>query len=174
MGRRSKPELFDLTERILKMHSVDKLNIEEIAEALKDEGFEISRESVRRSLKSSKELAADIKKCNDEARVIMDTVRENPDTDLMEAIIARVGGMLYSEVSSLDAIQFENPVDTMNAIGTMANAKAKMAGLRLKYNKGFGDAKAAVIKALKAELNDHPDLLERLTMIVGGLAVEEK
>lgn len=172
MGRRSKADIFDLTERILRLHSEEKLTIEQIAERLQNDGYAISREAVRRSLKSSKEIAADIRKCNEEARVIMDTVRDNPDTDLIEAVMARLSSMLYTEMSAVDSLEFDNPKDLVDAMAKISNAKVKASKLRLDYTRGADAAKKAVIESLKKELKEHPDLLERLTLIVSGLTVE--
>lgn len=173
MGRRSKSELFNLTERIILMSTEEKLTIVQIAEVLQKEGYTLSREAVRRSLKSSKDLALELKKFREEAKVMLDSARDTPDTDVLEATLNRVTGLLYTESKEIDEIKAKNPLALINSLGQIANAKAKIAKLRLDFNQGFAAAKRAVVDALKTELADHPDLQERLTMIVAGLAVEE-
>ena len=172
MGRRSKADLFDLVDRILELYTRDKLTIREIADQLRGEGFDISREAVRRSLKDSKEIAADMRKSIEEARVMMDAVRDNPNTDLAEAMVSRFSGLLFREAQAIDALEFEDPSDAILAAGRLANAQAKLGSVRMKYRSGFEAAKAAVIEALKSDLASDPDLAERLAERVAALAPE--
>lgn len=175
MGRRSLADTQDLYERIFRMHTVEKKTFVQIAEELREEGYSISRESARNGFRTAKEQASEIMKCNEEARVIMDEVRKNPtNTDLMEVIVARLGGMLYREASVLDEINFKDSVEMLKFIKTLSDAQVKLTSVRMKYQDGVENAKTAVVTALKTELKEHPDLLERLTMIVGGLVVEDK
>lgn len=174
MGRRSKADLYDLVDRILELYTRDKLNIREIEAKLQAEGFEISREAIRRSLKSSREIAADLQNTIAEARVMIDTVRANPNTDVAEAVVTRLGGLLLRESQNIDALEFATPGETVLAAGRLANAQAKLASVRMKYQDGFEAAKRAVIDALKVELSSDPDLAQRLAAVIGGLAPEGK
>lgn len=170
MGRRSKADLHDVVERILSLSVKDKLTIVEIAEKLQAEGIDISREAVRRSLKNSKELACDLRRTMEEARVMMDAVRDNPNTDIAEAVVTRLGGLLLRETQEIDALEFDDPGEAVLAAGRLANAQAKLGSIRMKYQVGFEAAKKAVLDALRRELRaEHPEILERLSMIVGGL-----
>lgn len=174
MGRRSKADLLDIVDRILELYNRDKLTIEEIAEKLQGEGFDISREAVRRSLKSSKELATDLQKTIDEAKVMIDTVRANPNTDIAEAVVTRFAGLLLRESQNIDALEFEDPGKAVLAAGRLAVAQTKLASVRMKYQDGFEAAKKAVIASLKVELAADPDLSARLAAIVTGLEPEAK
>jgi len=170
MGRRSKADLYDVVDRILEMYTRDKLTIREIADALKAEGIDMSRESVRRSLKSSKDLAIELKAMTEEARVMLDAVRDSPNTDLPEALVMRFAGLMLQEIKELDSVEFDDAGEAALAIGRIANAQAKLGTVRMKYQTGFEAAKKAVLTALQRELkNNHPDILERLTMLVGAL-----
>lgn len=174
MGRRSKADLYDVVDRILELYTRDKLTIKEIASQLKGDGYDISREAVRRSLKSSKELAGELLKTIEEARVMIDVVRANPNTDVAEAVVTRLGGLLLRETAALDELSFDDPGETVLAAGRLANAQAKLAGVRLKYQSGFEAAKRAVIDALKVELASDPDLAARLASRVSGLTPEDR
>lgn len=174
MGRRSKADLYDLVDRILELYTKDKLNIREIEARLQGEGYEISREAIRRSLKSSREIAADLQATIAEARVMIDTVRANPNTDVAEAVVTRLGGLLLRESQNIDALEFEDPGQAVLAAGRLANAQARLASVRMKYQDGFEAAKRAVINALKAELSADPDLATRLAGVVMTLAPEDK
>lgn len=173
MGRRSKTELFGLIERVFHMYNNEKRPLGEIEEILRSEGYDISRESIRRSVKDSKQMASQLKKSMEEARVMIDTVRENPNTDLVEAAVAHLGGLIYKETSTFDEVRFDDPMQAVNAVGKLANAQTRIARLRLDYQKGAEAAKNAVKEALRKELEGHPDLLERLTSIVSGIEVED-
>jgi len=172
MGRRSKADLFDLVDRILELYTRDKLTIREIADQLQGEGFDISREAVRRSLKDSKEIAADMRTSIEEARVMMDAVRDNPNTDLAEAMVTRFSGLLFRESQAIDSLDFNDPGDAILAAGRLANAQAKLGSVRMKYRSGFEAAKRAVIEALKADLATDADLAERLAERVAALSPE--
>jgi hypothetical protein len=169
VGRRSKADLNDLIERIISMHDEDKMTHIQIADALRSEGIDISREAIRRAYKSAKEQAGDLKAVSEEARVLLDAYKSSPNTDIAEAVIAKFTGLLYREVQGIEAIEFADPGEAALAIGRMATAQTRVASLRLKYQSGFEAAKKAVIDALKQELQNHPDILERMTMLVGGI-----
>lgn len=168
MGRRSKIELQDLTERVVRLYQ-DGRTIKQIAEILQSEGYDTSREGVRRAVKSAKELAVELKKATEEARVMMDAVRNSPNTDLAEAVLTRFASLLMRESSSLDAMNLEDPLEYIDAISKVANAQAKLGSVRMKYQNGFEAAKQVVLEALRHELKQHPDLLERLEGIVLSL-----
>jgi hypothetical protein len=174
MGRRSKADLYDVVGRILDMHGNDKLSIQQISDILKSEGLDMSRESVRRSLKGSKELAADMRKATEEARIMIDSVRDSANTDIAEAVVTRFGGLLLREAQNIDALEFDDPGKAVQAAGRLADAQVKLGKLRLQFQDGFEAAKKAVLAALRMELKEHPDILERLTMLVGGLEADEK
>jgi hypothetical protein len=125
-------------------------------------------------LKSSRELAADLTKTIEEARVMMDVVRSNPNTDVAEAVVTRLGGLLLRESQDIDALEFEDPGDTILAASRLANAQAKLSGVRLKYQSGFEDAKKAVIAALKEEVKNDDSLFARLAAVVSTLEVAAK
>ena len=98
MGRRSKADLYNQVERILQFYSRDKMTIQEITDQLQAEGIDMSRESVRRSLKSSKDLALELRSMTEEARVMMEAVKDNPNTDIAEAMVTRFAGLMLREV----------------------------------------------------------------------------
>jgi len=174
MGRRSKADLLDLVDRILELYTRDHLTIKEIAKQLQDEGIDISREAVRRSLKSSREIAADLVKTTEEARVMIDVVRNNPNTDIAEAVTTRFAGLLLRESQNIDALEFDDPSEAILAAGRLANAQAKLASVRLKYQAGYEAAKKAVLDALKVELASDQDLASRLAAVVADLKPEGK
>jgi len=162
----------DLVDRILELYTKDKKNLREIETILRSEGYEISREAIRRSLKTSKEIAADLQNTIAEARVMIDTVRANPNTDVAEAVVTRLGGLLLRESQNIDALEFEDPSAAVLAAGRLANAQAKLTSVRMKYQDGFEAAQRAVIERLKIELAADPELADRLSTVVMSLRPE--
>jgi hypothetical protein len=101
---------------------------------------------------------------------MMEAVKDNPNTDIAEAMVTRFAGLMLREVQELDGVEFEDSSEAALAIGRIANAQAKLGTVRMKYQSGFEAAKKAVLTALQRELKaNHPDVLERLTMLVGAL-----
>ena len=168
MGRRSRIELQALTERVVRLYQEGK-TIAQIAETLKAEGYETSREGVRRAVKNAREMALELKKATEEARVMMEAVRNSPNTDLAEAVLTRFASLLMRESSALEGMSLEEPMEYIEAISKVANAQAKLGSVRMRYQNGFEAAKQAVLEALRVELKNHPDILERLERIVAGL-----
>ena len=173
MGRRSKAEMMGLLERIFEMSSRDKLTIEQITNELQADGYDISRGAIQRSLKSSKEVAKLYQDTLTETKVLIDAVRENPNTDVIEVTSALMSGKLFEFVKGIDELEFKDAEGVSTAISRMAESQTKIARLRLTYQKGADAAKKAVLAALQAELKNHPDLLDRLTTIVATIEVAE-
>lgn len=169
MGRRAKSELLDLTERIIRLYTEQHFTISEIEELLRQEGYDISRESIRRSVKTSKKVAQEFKKSIEEAKVLIDAVRANPNTDVIEATANLLGQRVFEFMRSVEAIDFDDPVGLSIAINKLASAQTQIAKLRLDFQKGFDAAKKAVLRSLEEELKAHPDLLERIAAVVAGV-----
>ncbi|MFA7108387.1 MAG: phage protein Gp27 family protein [Sphaerochaetaceae bacterium] len=173
MGRRSKADLLDLIERILDMHENQKLTIKDIEEQLREEGFDISRESIRRSLKSSRSVASKYKKAATEAKVLIDTVRDNPNTDVVEITTNLLTKQVFDFVQSIDSIDFDNPSDVIVAVNQLASAQTKIAKQRLTFQNGYNEAKRDIVLRLKTELKKHPEILEKIVDIVSNLGAKE-
>jgi replicative DNA helicase len=169
MGRRAKSELLDLTERIIQLYTQDHKTLVEIEAILRGEGIDISREAIRRSVKGSKEVAREFQESIAEAKILLDTVRENPNTDVIEATTALLSRRLFEYMKSVEEISFEDTGELATAINRIAQSQTQIAKLRLTYQKGFESAKKVILSSLKDELTAHPDLLERLSSIVTGL-----
>ena len=169
MGRKNKVELFGLVERVISLYDNEHKTLEEIETILRDDGFDLSRESIRRSLKSSREVAEQYRRAVEESKVIIETVRNNPNTDVVETITSMLAGQLFEYVKSVDALQFKDPKDMVGAIKDLANSQVKLSKFRLDFQKGYDTAKKDFLESLQKELEDHPELLSQLTNIVAGM-----
>jgi len=169
MGRRSKADLYDLTERIVTMHDSKKMTFNEIAEALQEEGFGVSREAVRRSYKSSAEVASQYKRAVEESKVIIEAVRNNPNTDVVETITSMLAGQIFEYIKTVDELDFESSAEMIGAVKDLANSQLKISKFRLDFQKGYEAARNDFLKALQGELAGHPDLLSQITALVAGM-----
>jgi len=166
MSRRSKADLAGLVERIIVMYEQDKLTIKDIEKALREEGVDISRESIRRTIKSTKSVASTYRKAAEEARVLIDTVRDNPNTDVVELTTSLLTKHVFDFVQSIDDIDFENPNELILAINRLSSAQVRISKQRLNFQNGYNSAKQDILRQLREELEQQPDLLDKLTSIV--------
>lgn len=174
MGRRSKIDLLGLSERVIHLYTIEHKTLEQIETILRDEDFDVSREAVRRVVKDSREIASQYQAALCETKVLIDTVRENPNTDVIEATTAILTQHLFAYIKSIEDFDFKDPGEVVSAVNHMAEAQTRIAKLRLTFQKGVENAKKAILAALRTELKDHQDILERLALIVGGIEVAEK
>ena len=173
MGRRSKAELMGLIERIIKMYEDEKYSIKQIEAILNEEGYDISREAIRRSIKSSKDVAHQYRQAASEAKILIDTVRDNPNTDVVEITTNLLTKQLFDFVRNIDELTFEDPGELILAINRLSSAQVKISKQRLTYQNGYNQAKQDVMSRLKTELDKHPDLLGKLALIVSNLEARE-
>ncbi len=173
MGRKSKMELYGLIERAIEMSAKEHLTIEQITDIFRDEGYNLSRGSVQRSLKTSKEAAEEYRKAFEESRAVIETVRDNPNTDVIETITGMLTSKFLAYVKSIDEIDFDDPNKIMDAVAKLSNSQVKIAKLRLEYQKGYDAARKDFIRALNKELEErHPDLLTQLTAIIAAMEAD--
>jgi predicted nucleic acid-binding protein len=166
MGRRSKVDLLGLVERILELYNKEQKTIKEIEEILQDEGYDISREAIRRKLKSTKDIAELYKKSMEEAKVLIDAVRENPNTDVIEVTTSLLARNIMNFTKDIDSIDFDDPLKFIEAVRKLSDAQVRVSKLRLDYQKGFEAAKKEIMHTLSLELAKTPDIKERLIQMI--------
>lgn len=178
MGARSKVDLLGLLDRIIKLHTGEedgnKYTISDIEAKLREEGYDISRESIRRKLKSSREVATVYQKSLEEAKILLDAVRNNPNTDVVEVTNSLLAHRLFEFAKSIEELDFKDPNEFVWAVNKLSDAQVKVAKLRLDYQKGFETAKKAVIDELGKELAKDSDLLSKVTAIVARVDTPHK
>lgn len=178
MGARSKVDLYGLLDRVVKLHNGEedgnKYTIAEIEIKLREEGYDISRESIRRKLKSSREVAEVYRKSLEEAKILLDAVRDNPNTDVVEVTNSLLAHKLFDFVKSVEELNFGDAGEIVQAVQRLSDAQVKVAKLRLDYQKGFEASKKAVIDELSKELSKEPDLLANITAIVARVESPQK
>lgn len=173
MAKRSKADLLGLIERIVDMYETQKLSVQDIEDALREEGYDISREAIRRSLKSSKSVAAQYTKAATEARVLIDAVRDNPNTDVVEITTNLLTKQVFDFVQSIDSLDFDDPSDVITAVNKLATAQTRIARQRLTFQNGYNTAKKDLISRLQQELKKYPEVLEKVVSIASALEAKE-
>lgn len=165
MSRRSKVELYGLVERVVRLWEEGK-TLQEIEGILRSEGYDISREAIRRKLKSVKEVAEVYRKSVEEAKVLLEEVRNNPNTDVVEVVNTLLAHHLMNFIKSVESIDFDDPMKFIEAVRKLSDAQVRVARLRLDYQRGFEAAKKEILEAVSAELSKHPELKQKLIAII--------
>jgi hypothetical protein len=173
MSRRSKVDLYGLLDRVIYLYEQEKKSIAEIEQILRAEGYDISRESIRRKIKSSREIAEVYRKSLEEAKVLIDAVRSNPNTDVIEVTSSLLAHKLFEFSKTVDELDFQSAEEFIRAVQRLADAQVKVARLRLDYQKGFEAAKKEIIQALSLELAKEPELLRKLKEIINNVKAQE-
>jgi len=168
MARRSKVDIYGLVERVLSLYKEGK-TITEIEQLLRSEGYDISRESIRRRIKSAKEVAEIYKRSLEEAKILLETVRNNPNTDIVEVTNSLLAHKLFEFAKSVEELSFDNPMTFVKAVREISEAH-----LRAKLQHDYREAiKKEIMEAVARELQKHPDLKARLLEIIRNVEIKK-
>ncbi|TNI52955.1 hypothetical protein CF126_19585 [Aeromonas dhakensis] len=148
MARRSKVDLYGLLERIIEMFEREKMPIRDIELVLREEGFDISRAAIQRSLKKNEEVALNYKRALDESRMLLQEIQDNPGTDILELTQQMLGQKLSEYVRSIDELEFKNAGELIESVASISRAQVNVGRLKMEFQAGVKAAK----KALEAEL----------------------
>ncbi len=122
MPRRSKAKMYDLVNRIIYLYEHKKMSIKEIESLLKSEGYDISKSSIHRTIKTNQELANQYKKIAEETKGLMEALKENPATDLMEAVHTILTNKIFEFVRQIESLAFDDPVELTYAISRLSKS----------------------------------------------------
>ena len=173
MGRRSKAEMLDLVERIVRMHDEEKLTFEAIADKLQGEDYDISRESARRSYNNAAAKAEKYKLAAANAKAIIDASK-GTNTDLAEAANSVLTNLFYERVMQMDGMEFKSDSEMLKAMAPVMHNQVELAQARLTWQNGVEKTKAAIYDELAKQLGENPGLLSQLQQAIAGLKVKEK
>jgi uncharacterized protein YdcH (DUF465 family) len=172
MGRKGKPEELGLTEFIIEKWDGGKNTIvyvtEEVAKRIEEKGchITISRESVRRVIKSHQEEIEDARKAVDAAKAMAEVLKDYPATEASEATLMQLSHLIAQDIRQFESIEFDNPVDAVNAASKIANAQLKMSQYRTKAVAALDKAKKALKDEIRTAIQSDPELLNRLIEII--------
>lgn len=166
MGRRSKVDLYGLVDRVVDLYHNQKKTQKEIEKILREEGYDISRESIRVSLKNSAEVAEHYLQAVEESKALVQAIKENPNTDMVEAVSALMTRQIFEFMKSVDALQFEDSEALARAINNMASAQVRISKYKLDYEKGYEKAKADVLRLVRERLKERPDVVQIIKALI--------
>lgn len=169
MAPRSKAELLDIVERVCTMHEEKMMTFVEIEEKLRSEGIDISRESIRRTVKSNKRIAKELMKTREETTALINTIRDNPATDTNEATLDYLIGKAFQYTKTIESVEFSDLPELAKFIKDMTRAKTQIVRMRMDYQAMFQKVKEGVLKDLQRALEGNPDLYNQLFTIVNNL-----
>lgn len=151
MPKRNKIELQGLVERIVQMFYEDKMSQKDIAETLKKEGFDVSKSGVGRTLVSH---ASQMKAYRDAAVESAELIKElkgTPGLDVTDATTQLVGVKLLEEVKKFENFSTLEPEEVLRAVARNTDAQAKIAKVRLEYERGYRKGLFEASKTIEEE-----------------------
>lgn len=167
--KRSKAELLGLVERIVTMFNDEHKTCEEIETALRDEGFDISRESIRRTVKKNRQIARELEKARAETEALIDTIRERPSTDISEATADFLIAKVFEYTKSIEAIDFADVPELSRFIKDISKVKMDIVKQRMDYQKVYIRAKDDILKQIQEALGEDEDLFGKLKNLIMSL-----
>lgn len=172
MGRKGKPESLGLQEFIIAKWEGGKNTIvyvtDEVAKKIQETGCHvtISREAIRRVIKSHQEEIEDTKKAVEVAKSMAAVLKDYPATEASEATLMQLSHLVAQDIRQMDSIEFDNPIDACNAAAKLAEAQLKMSQYRTKAVAALDKAKEELKADLRKEIQSDPALLNRLLEII--------
>ncbi|AEC02043.1 phage protein Gp27 family protein [Parasphaerochaeta coccoides] len=169
MGKRQKAEMLGLVQRIIQAYNDEKLTFEAIEQMLRDEGYDISREAIRRTVKSNKQIASELEKTRTETVALIDAIRDNPNTDTNEAAVDWLITKSFEYIKTIENVNFKDLPEMSTFMNSITRMKGQLVKQRMDYNKVFEKVKQMVIADLQKALEDWPELYQQLFTIVTNL-----
>lgn len=169
MAPRTKAELLDLVTRIVSMYEEDKMTLVNIETALRKEGYDISRESIRRTVKSNKAIARELMKTREETSMLINAIRDNPATDTNEATLDYLIGKVFQYTKTIESVEFADLPELAKFVKDMTRAKTQIVRMRMDYQALFAKVKEGVLNDLQKALEGNPELYNQLFTIVNAL-----
>lgn len=156
--RRSKAEMLGLVERIVKMFNDEKKTLAEIERILREEGYEISREAIRLTVKDNKKIAAELEQARAETEQLIDSIRSNPATDVNEAAVDFLIAKAFAFVKQIESVDFSNLPELADFIRKISKVKTDIVKQRMEYQKVYNRAKEDILHELQKALEGNPEL----------------
>jgi len=178
MGQKSKADVHGLKEIIAKHWNGGKNTVvfvtEKVNEQLKRDGLTItiSREAIRRVIRSQEDEIADIRKSVEMSKAIAEVFKDHPGTEQAEAMLIYLQELLSKEIRTIGSINFEDPAEMIIATTKLTTAQAKLSQYRTNAVKALDKAKSQLKAELQKAIQHDSELLERLCKIVDEAKVK--
>ena len=151
MPKRNKIEMQGLVERICKMYFNDEMSHKQITEILKQEGYDISKSGVGRTLIGQ---AAQMKAYKDSAKkavAIVNELDKTPGLNIAEASVQLVQAKLLEEVNKFENFSTISPEELLKAVVRNTDAQTKIARVKLEYERGYKKGLFEAAKTVETE-----------------------
>lgn len=178
MGNKGKAEANGLVELIVEKWDGGKNTIvyvtEEVNRALEERGMKVtfSRESIRRVIKSHEEEIQDTKKAIEAAKAMAEVLQDHPGTEIAESMVMHLSTLIAKDIRTVDSLEFENPVEMCQSATRLAETQIKLSQYRTQAVKALDKAKKQLKAELQKEIQNDPELLQRLCDIVDKAEVK--
>jgi histone H3/H4 len=130
MPRRKKAQLYDLINRIVYLYEKEGKGFREIEAILRAEGYDISKSAIHRAYKSYAESAEEFRRIYEETKALIETLKENPATDVMEGIATILANRLFKFVKDIEAMDFETPEELILSVQRLAKTLSDLQKVR--------------------------------------------
>lgn len=175
MGRRSKAEALGIVERIIYMHTSGGMTSEKIENELRSDGVKLSARTIRRTIKSNAEAAIQLRKAQEESKILLDSIKDTAGTDLVDAANQLLARKLVDYIKDLDGLDFDDPKDLFSALNSVTSGTVGVGRLKMEFTRGVKAAKSDLKKELTKMLAENdPELLFRLIHAIESIDVEYK
>lgn len=178
MGRKGKVEEFGLQELVAEKWDGGKKTIvyvtEEVNQWLRTNGYKItiSREGIRRAIKTHEEQVVDAQRSTEAAKAMAEILKDYPATEASEVMLMKLASLISTDLRTIDSINFEDPVDMIQAATKLAEAQMRLSSYRTKAIEALDKAKRRIKDELQKAIQSDPELLERLCAIVDSVEVK--
>jgi hypothetical protein len=144
-----------------------------VNEWLQQNGYKlaVSREAIRRVVRDHESQIAETRKAIDTAKAMAEVLKDYPATEASEAVLMQISNLVAKDISSIDALQFDDPSDLVFAYAKIADTQLKLSNYRTKAVNALEKAKKKIKDELKKAIQSDAELLERLYKIVDEVKV---
>lgn len=136
---------------------------QDIADAVKDMGYEISKSSIGRYALRQNKASSRLKEACETTKVLVEAMKDNKDLDASEAattiIINELTKKFATAQEEFEAMPLDKAGRLIVAIQRSAVYKEKF---KLEYKKGINEAIRAVKEELSKELKNETELFKRM------------
>ena len=143
------------------MYHEEKKDIKTIANILQAEGYNISKSSIHRTLKSYADAAKEFQEVYEETKVLVEALKEKPASDVMEGITKILANRLFRFVKDIEMMDFEKPEELILSVDRLAKVIEKLERYRAEK------VREIIEKGEKEEISKEK-LLEMLKEVYGA------
>lgn len=179
MPRRSKVELQDLVGIIVEMFYNDKMTHAQIADKLKEDGYDVSKSGVGRALIDYAGQMKAYKEAAQEAAAMVKELKAESGLDLAETTSQLLQVKLLSAIKDVDISELDEMdlTDLISAIRKNTMSQVQIARVKLEYERGYRKGLFRAAEMLDQEAKKagwSADSVNKIRKKILGLKVEVK